>query len=210
MTHELETYGLVLLFVLVAIEGCGVPLPGETALITAAVLAAGGHFNIAEVIGVAAVAAIVGDNTGYWIGRLGGRRLLERTPIVRDAMPRFLPRGERFFERHGPKTVLVARFVAGLRITAAWVAGISHMPWRRFVVYNGVGGTLWATTIGLASYWFGKKAVDAITHYGVWAVVVIVALAVLLFLGHRMWHRRIEKRSSSAAGKSEVESSTAK
>jgi membrane protein DedA with SNARE-associated domain len=210
MTHELETYGLVLLFVLVAIEGCGVPLPGETALITASVLAAGGHFNIAEVIAVAAVAAIVGDNTGYWIGRLGGRRLLERTPVVRDAMPRFLPRGERFFERHGPKTVLVARFVAGLRITAAWLAGISHMPWRRFVVYNGVGGTLWATTIGLASYWFGKKAVDAVAHYGVWAVVVIGALAVLLFLGHRLWHKRIEKRSSSSAGKSEVESSTAK
>src|SRR5262245_17450497 len=117
MTHQLESYGLILLFLLVAVECCGIPLPGESALITAAVLAGDGHFNIVEVIAVAAAAAIIGDNVGYWIGRLGGRALLERTPIVRDTIPKYLPRGERFFEKHGPKTVVIGRFVAGLRIT---------------------------------------------------------------------------------------------
>ena len=95
MTHQLESYGLILLFFFVAIEGCGIPLPGETALIAAAVLAGSGHFNIVTVIAVAAAGAIVGDNTGYWIARLGGRALLERIPIVRDALPRVLPKGER-------------------------------------------------------------------------------------------------------------------
>lgn len=190
MTHQLTTYGLFLLFVLVAVEGCGVPLPGETALATAAVLASSGHFSIEAVIAVGASAAIVGDNTGYWIGRLGGRALLRRIPVVREASGRFLPRAERFFERHGPKTVVVARFVAGLRITAAWLAGISHMPWRRFVLYNAAGGVLWSTVIGVVAYVFGRTAIDAVSHYGVEAVIVLVVLGVLAFVAHRMWHRR--------------------
>jgi membrane protein DedA with SNARE-associated domain len=200
MTHQLESYGLILLFFFVAIEGCGIPLPGETALIAAAVLAGSGHFDIVKVIAVAAAGAIVGDNTGYWIARLGGRALLGRIPIVRDALPRFLPRGERFFERHGPKTVAVARFIAGLRITAAWLAGISHMPWRRFVAYNAAGGTAWATAIGLAAYEFGQKAVNAVTHYGLWAVGAIVALVAILFLGHRLLDKRMEKGDEESTG----------
>lgn len=190
MTHELTTYGLFLLFLLVAVEGCGVPLPGETALATAAVLASSGHFSIEAVIAVGASAAIVGDNTGYWIGRIGGRALLRRIPIVRESSERFLPRAERFFDRHGPKTVLIARFVAGLRITAAWLAGISHMPWRRFVLYNTAGGTLWATAIGLVAYQFGRAAIDAVSHYGIYAVIVLVLFGVLALVAHRMWHRR--------------------
>ncbi|HEY4347247.1 MAG TPA: DedA family protein [Gaiellaceae bacterium] len=207
MTHELETYGLILLFLFVAVEGCGIPIPGESALIASAVLAGSGHFNIVEVIAVAAVAAIIGDNSGYWIARLGGRALLQRIPIVRDALPKLLPKGERFFERHGPKTIVVARFIAGLRITAAWLAGISHMPWKRFAVYNAAGGTLWATTIGLAAYEFGQSAVDAVTHYGVWAVVAIVIVVAIAFFAHRVVHKRMENRHRSEPAKSEVESS---
>jgi membrane protein DedA with SNARE-associated domain len=206
MTHQLESYGLILLFFFVAIEGCGIPLPGETALIAAAVLAGSGHFDIVKVIAVAAAGAIVGDNTGYWIARLGGRALLGRIPIVRDALPRFLPRGERFFERHGPKTVVVARFIAGLRITAAWLAGISHMPWRRFVAYNAVGGTTWATAIGLAAYEFGQKAVNAVTHYGLWAVGAIAALVAVLFVGYRLLDKRMEKGDEDKPDNSERES----
>ena len=194
MTHQLESYGLILLFALVAVEGCGVPLPGETALATAAVLASGGHFSIEAVIGVAAIAAIVGDNTGYWIGRRGGRALLARVPFVSEASQRVLPRAERFFDRHGPKTVLIARFIAGLRITAAWLAGISHMPWRRFVLYNAAGGILWSVTIGVVAYVFGKAAVNAVTHYGLYAVIVIVALVISAFVAHRMWHKAHEAR----------------
>jgi membrane protein DedA with SNARE-associated domain len=206
VTHQLESYGLILLFALVAVEGCGIPLPGETALATASVLAASGRFNIEEVIAVAALAAIVGDNTGYWVGRLGGRKLLARIPGVRDAAGRFLPRGERYFERHGAKTLVIARFVAGLRITAAWLAGISHMPWRRFFLFNAMGGILWATTIGMVAYVFGRAAVNAISHYGLYAVLAIVILAIAAFGAHRIWHRRGARREQLAARNSQAES----
>jgi membrane protein DedA with SNARE-associated domain len=208
MTHELETYGLILLFFFVAIEGCGIPLPGETALVASAVLAGSGHFSIVEVIAVAASAAIVGDNTGYWIARLGGRALLQRIPFVRDQLPKFLPRGERFFEKHGPKAIVVARFVAGLRITAAWLAGISHMPWRRFAAYNALGGTLWATAIGVAAYEFGQNAVDAVTHYGLWAIGGIVVIVIVLFVAHRFLHKRMDKSGDPDSEKPKLQSTT--
>ncbi len=201
MTHELRTYGLVLLFAFVAIEGCGVPLPGETALATAAVLAGSGQFSIVAVIAVAAAAAIAGDNTGYWIARLGGRAVLDRIPIVRNSMPRLLPRGERFFARHGPKAVLVARFFAGFRITAAWLAGISHMRWRVFAVFNAIGGTLWATLVGLLAYEFGQAVVSSVSRYGLYAVLVIVAIAAAGFGAYRVWRRR---RRASAEGRDPV------
>ena len=130
MTHDLETYGLILLFALVAVESCGIPLPGETALIAAAVLASSGRWNIVEVIAIAAVAAFIGDNVGYWIARKGGRPVIAKIPIARDSLPKLLPKGEVFFEKHGPKTVVIGRFFAGLRVTVAWLAGLSHMEWR--------------------------------------------------------------------------------
>src|SRR5579862_744017 len=139
MTHLLNSYGLVILFFAVAIEGAGVPIPGETTLITAAVLSSNGHWSIELVIVVAAAGAIIGDNTGYWIGRLGGRKLLEGIPVLRTTSAKVLPRAERFFQRHGAKAVLVARFVAVLRTTAAWMAGISHMRWRVYFLFDAVG-----------------------------------------------------------------------
>jgi membrane protein DedA with SNARE-associated domain len=186
VTHELESYGLVLLFALVAIEGCGVPIPGETALATAAVLAASGRMDIVAVIAVGAAAAITGDNTGYWIARLGGRALLARIPVVRDVVPRFLPRSERFFARFGSRAVLIARFFAGLRITAAWLAGISHMPWRRFVVFNAAGCIAWSLFVGLVAYEFGRAVEAAITRYGLYAAVVALVLLILAFGLHRV------------------------
>jgi len=182
LTHQVATYGLVLVFVLVAVEGAGIPLPGETALIAGGILASQGHFSIEALIVVAATGAILGDNTGYWLGRLGGRRLLHKLPVIHNAVERVLPRAERFFERHGAKTVLIARFVAILRITAAWLAGISRMPWLRFFAFDAVGCILWATTIGVVAYVFGEAAAKAITHYGVYAAAAIVVLVVAGFL----------------------------
>jgi membrane protein DedA with SNARE-associated domain len=209
VTHELESYGLILLFVLVAVESCGIPLPGETALITAAVLAGGGRWNIAEVIAVAALGAFVGDNIGYWIARLGGRSVIARIPFARDALPRLMPRGERFFERHGPKTVVIGRFFAGLRVTVAWLAGLSHMDWRKFMLYNAAGGILWATSIGLAAYYFGRAAVDAVTKYGLYAVVAVVVLAIVAFFVHRWWRSREAKREAASRAISDLESEPA-
>jgi membrane protein DedA with SNARE-associated domain len=177
-------YGLFLLFLLVAMESAGVPLPGETALVAAGVLAARGDMDIVAVIAVAATAAIVGDNIGYWVGRLGGRRLLQRWgPLERHAS-RVLPWSERFFERHGGKTIFFARFVAVLRVTAAWVAGISKMHWWLFFLWNAAGGIVWAVTVGLVAYYAGQAAADAIAHYGLiggGAIVVVFVVGAIVF-----------------------------
>ena len=199
MNHELVHYGLALLFLLVAVESAGVPLPGETALIAAAFLAHPGadhHFSIVAVIAVAATAAIVGDNCGYVLGRYGGRALLNRWGPVERYAERTLPPAERFFAHHGGKSVFFGRFVAVLRVTVAWLAGITRMPWWRFFLYNAAGGILWATTIGLLAYYAGKAAADAVSRYGLYAVVVLIAAAGLVFFGRRWWRRRREVESS--------------
>lgn len=192
MTHLLLSYGLVLLFLVVAGESAGVPLPGETALIAAAILATQHHYGIVSVIAVGAVAAIVGDNVGYWVARTGGRRLLERWGPIRRYAERALPPGERFFEKHGGKTVFIARFVAVLRVSAAWLAGISHMTWWRFFLWNALGGITWATLVGLLAYYFGRAAADAIGKYGLLGAAVVVVVGALVFLGAHLWRKRME------------------
>ncbi|HZO96872.1 MAG TPA: DedA family protein [Gaiellaceae bacterium] len=194
MTDLLLSYGLVLLFVLVALESTGVPLPGETALITASILASQDHYAIEWVIAVAAAGAIVGDNAGYWIGRKGGRALLRRTPFIRTYFERVLPPAERFFERHGAKTVFFGRFVSLLRVTAAWLAGISHMPWWKFLFWNAAGGVVWATGYGTVAYAFGRAAADAITRYGLYAVGGIVVVVGIALLAIHLWRKRVFER----------------
>jgi len=191
VTKLLLDYGLVLLFVLVALESTGVPLPGETALIAASVLASQGHYSIVAVIVVAAAGAIVGDNAGYWIGRKGGRALLRRIPYLRDYFARILPPAERFFERHGAKAVFFGRFVSILRVTAAWLAGISHMPWWRFLFWNAAGGVVWATAFGVVAYYSGRAAADAINHYGLYAGIGLAVLIVIAVVGIHFWRRRV-------------------
>jgi len=194
VTHLLLSYGLVMLFALVAVESAGVPLPGETALVAAAILATPRqhHYSIVTVIVVAACAAIVGDNIGYWLGRTGGRALLERFGPVRRYADRLLPAGERFFKRHGGKTVFLGRFVAVLRVTAAWLAGITHMTWWRFFLWNAAGGIVWATGVGLLAYYFGKAAADAVQSYGIYALVAIIVVALLGVVALRVVKKRFE------------------
>jgi membrane protein DedA with SNARE-associated domain len=195
LTSLLEHYGLAILFVAVAMESAGVPIPGETALITAAFLARPeyGTFSLTWVIVVAAAAAIVGDNIGYWLGRIGGRPLLERWSFTSRHTERVLPPAERFFERHGPKTVFFARFVALLRVTAAWIAGMSHMEWRKFLFWNAAGGIVWAVGISLLAFWAGKAVAEAVNRYGLYAVLALIALAIAGFFAFRYWNRRLEK-----------------
>jgi membrane protein DedA with SNARE-associated domain len=190
-THLLLQYGLVLLFVLVALESTGVPLPGETALIAASVLASQGRYSIVSVIVVAAAAAIVGDNAGYWIGRKGGRALLRRIPLLRDYFAKVLPPAERFFERHGAKAVFFGRFISLLRVTAAWLAGISHMSWWRFLFWNAAGGIIWASAFGVLAYYTGHAAADAINHYGLYAAIALVVLIVGAAAGIHFWRKRM-------------------
>jgi membrane protein DedA with SNARE-associated domain len=183
-------WALLLLFVLLTLESFGLPLPGETALIACSVLASQGALPIAAVVVVGIAAAIIGDNLGYWVARKGGRPLLERNRLTRDYAQRFLPRGERFFARHGGKTVFIGRFVAVLRVTAAWIAGISHMDWWRFLAWNAAGGIVWATGISLTCYFLGDAAAHAINRYGLYAAGGAILLSVLGYFVVR----RIEKR----------------
>ena len=191
MTHLLDSWGLIVLFLVVGLESFGLPLPGETALIGAAVLAEQGHFALPAVIAVAAAAAIVGDNGGYWVGRTGGRKLVERAPLLRRLAPRVLPAAEAFFLRHGAKTVFVGRFVSLLRWTAAWLAGISRMSWWRFLAWNAAGGIVWALAVGVIAFFFGRAAADAIARYGAVAGATIAALVLLALVGTHLWRRRM-------------------
>src|SRR5581483_7505230 len=197
MTQLLLDYGLVLLFPLVAIESAGVPLPGETALIAAAVLARPehGHYSLAGVIAVGAAGAILGDNVGYWLGRVGGRRLLARWELTSRYANRVLPPAQRFFARHGAKTVFFGRFVALLRVTAAWMAGISHMAWWRFAFWNAAGGIVWAAGVSLLAYWAGKAVAEAFNHYGLYGVIAAVLAGAIAFAALHLWRRRFESSS---------------
>ena len=191
MTQFVEQYGLLVVFFVVALESAGVPLPGETALVAAAILASQGHFSLAEVIVVGAVAAIIGDNAGYWAGRLLGRGFLQRYDPVRRFSDRVLPPAERFFKRHGGKAVFLARWTSGLRVAGAWIAGFAHMEWWRFFFWNATGGIFWSATVCVVAYYFGRTAADAIAKYGLIAGAVAVGLAVLAWLAVHVWRRRM-------------------
>lgn len=191
MTHFVAHYGLWFLFGIVCLESAGLWLPGETALIAAAVYAGNGHLSIAWVIVVAALAAIVGDNIGYWLGREVARPLLNRYERLRRLADRVLPPAERFFERHGGKAVFLARFFGGLRVTGAWMAGITRMDWWRFLIWNALGGVVWATAVGLLAYYAGKAAADALARYGIYAAIAGGILLVLGIAALHIWRRRV-------------------
>ena len=191
MEHLLVTAGLGLLFVFVMLESAGIPLPGETALIAAAILASRGNYAIWEVIVIAAAAAIVGDNGGYWVGRIWGRKLLTKWKRLERFSERVLPPAERFFEAHGGKTVFIGRFVAILRFTAAWLAGVTRMEWWRFLLWNAAGGICWAIGVGLLAFYGGKAAADAFDRYGLIGAGAIVVAVLLVLVGIHIWRKRM-------------------
>jgi membrane-associated protein len=175
-------------FALVAMESTGIPLPGETALIAAGVLASHGQVHIESVIALAAVAAILGDNVGYAIGRTGGRRLLERPGFLEHHRRRIIEEGEPFFARHGAKAVFLGRWISGLRIAAAWLAGINRMPWRRFLFWNALGGIAWATSVGLLAFYLGPPAEKIFRTVGIAGVALAAAVLLAFVLWRRLRH----------------------
>lgn len=189
VTHLVQVFGYPLLFLVVMAESSGLPVPGETGLIAAAVVASQGKLHIELVIPIAALAAIIGDNIGYQIGRKGGRWILERPGRFERQRRQVLVSGEPFFERHGPKAVFFGRFLLGLRVWASWLAGATHMRWRSFFLWNALGGICWATAIGLLAYFLGNAAGNAIQAFGLYGIAaVLVAIAVFLVAHFR--HRR--------------------
>jgi membrane-associated protein len=182
--------GYPLLFVFVMAESGGVPIPGETALITGGVLASQGQLNIELVIAIAASGAIVGDNIGYVVARNGGRWLLERPGRFHRQRMSVLEKGEPFFERHGPKAVFFGRFVLGLRVWASWLAGATRMPWRSFVFWNACGGVSWATAIGLLAYFLGHSAGNAVQAFGLYGLIALALGVGAAITAHRRHRRR--------------------
>lgn len=183
--------GYPLLALLVGAEASGVPVPGETALIAASILASQGQLSIEVVIAIAAAAAIVGDNVGYLIGSRVGRRLLTRPGRGQERRREMLRRGDELFARHGAKAVFFGRWISGLRVWASWLAGMTTMPWRSFLLWNALGGIGWALCFGLLGYFGGEAAAHLAARLGAGAAV---AFAVALALGYVLVHRRLARR----------------
>jgi membrane protein DedA with SNARE-associated domain len=188
LTHLLHTYGYPLVALFIAVESSGIPFPGETMLVTAAVYAGTGHLSIFWVIVAGASGAILGDNAGFLVGRRGGRPLvLKYGPYVR-IKPEHLEGAERFFERHGDKTVFLGRFIAVLRAWAALLAGINGMAWPKFLLYNAAGGILWTTIFGLLGYTLGHNlpVLDRVLRIlGVGGVVIAILIALAAYVAWR-------------------------
>jgi membrane protein DedA with SNARE-associated domain len=178
--------GYPVVFALIAIETMGIPVPGETALIAAALLAHDGQMDIVVLIVIASLAAIVGDNIGFAIGRKGGRRVFAAPGPLHEHRLRVLEYGEPFFAKHGPKAVFLGRWISGLRIASAWLAGINQMSWPTFLFWNALGGIAWATSIALGIYLLGNIAEKVISTAG----PVAAALTVVLLIGFFVWRRK--------------------
>ena len=179
----LESYGYLVVFLLVMLESIGLPVPGETALIGAALYAGStGKLEIWGVIAVAIAGAIIGDNIGFSIGRYGGAKLLLRHGHRIGLHEGRLKIGIWLFRRHGGKVVFWGRFVSILRTYAAFLAGTNQMAWGRFLVFNAAGAVVWATAFGVAYYVFGsalqKLSTTIDITLGVAGVAILVAFLV--------------------------------
>jgi membrane protein DedA with SNARE-associated domain len=195
----LQTYGLWVLFTLIVLESMGVPLPGETALVTAALYAGSTHqIGIVSVVLVAAMAAITGDNIGYLIGRSVGIRLVARYGrYVRLNEPR-LKVGQYLFLRHGGKIVFFGRFVAFLRTYAALLAGVNRMSWSHFLIVNALGGIFWASVFGGGAYLFGAQVKRVTGPASFLLLLVALGLAAAAIFFFRRHERELEQRAEAA------------
>jgi membrane protein DedA with SNARE-associated domain len=188
-----------LLPAIIGLESMGVPSPGETALITAAILASQGTLKIWLVIVIGVASAIIGDNIGYALGRKFGREVLEAPGPFHSRRLLLIRMGDRFFEKHGGKAVFLARWVALIRIAAAWLAGINRMPFKHFFLWNAFGGITWGITFGLVGYFAGHAGANVLAQFGlIGAIVLVVMLVAALFL-----LRRRERRERAAMASSD-------
>lgn len=200
----LTTFGYPAIVLFIMIESAGIPLPGETMLLAASFYAATTHhLQLPLVILCAATGAIVGDNIGFYIGKTGGRRFVERFGKYVFLKMSHLEYAERFFAKHGAKTVFFGRFITLLRIWAAFLAGVNQMPWRTFMFYNALGGIAWAVLIGGLGYiggTFFKDHFDQVEHlvkfigWGGLAVVVATVLVAIIVVRRRRM-RQIESQA---------------
>jgi len=190
--HYMLMYGYWAVFFGVMLENAGVPVPGETILLIAGYFAATGEFHIALVMLVAATGAVIGDNIGFAIGHHYGRTVLLRLGRFVFLTPKRVKHMEDYFERHGNKTILVARFITGLRVFAALFAGASKMPWRIFVVYNVAGAILWSVVITTLGYLFGQSLPLLVKWVGRSGTILLIAA---IIVGIVIWRVRKYRKS---------------
>ena len=193
-------HGYWVVFLVIMLESAGLPLPGESVLVLAAVYAgATGQLDIAYVIATAIAAATIGDNCGYWVGRVYGVQLLERYGHFVNLTESRLKVGRYLFERHGGKIVFFGRFVAVLRVFAAVLAGVNKYGWKPFLFFNAAGAIIWATLMGLGGYVFGESInrVSGALGIAALAIAVIGIFAFAYFM--RQQEKRIELQLETAA-----------
>ena len=193
MSGFVSHWGLWVVFGVVFLEVAGLPfIPGETALIAAAVLASQGHGSITATIACGIAAAFLGATAGYAIGRWRGRELLSFWPWLDRVTGHGVERSDAFFHRHGSKAVFIGRFLPIIRSTLGWMAGVGRMPIRRFMLWNVAGAVAWGLLVGVAAYYLGAAVVNAIQRDALIGVAVLLALAVAL-VGLHMLKRRYER-----------------
>jgi len=195
-----DEHGYLTVFVALLLENAGVPVPGETILLFASFLAFDEQeLHLTYIILVGIAAATIGDNIGYWIGRKGGRRLLDRYQHIFRIPESTLAKGEKLFSTHGPMTIFFARFVFGMRIVAGPLAGVLRMNWKTFGLFNFLGATLWVVVISFVGYTFGEHWEQLIKVMG--RVNVILAI-VAIYAGLMMWRRYRARQNKAGKGMS--------
>jgi membrane protein DedA with SNARE-associated domain len=207
LDSAIQHYGYWIVLLAVGLESMGVPFPGETTLVAAAVYAGtSGRLNIAGVILAAAFGAILGDNLGYTIGRRGGYPLVRRFSHILRLNEEHLARAQRYFARHGDKTVFVGRFFTLLRTWAAFLAGVNRMHWRTFVFWNAAGGITWALAYGALGFALGnnlpllERILRIIGVGGAVALGLVVASAT----GYWWWRRHRQRLPATLSATSET------
>lgn len=194
----LDSYGYLAVGGLLFVEDFGVPAPGETILIAAAVYAGAGQLNIVLVVLIGFLAALAGDNVGFAIGHFGGRALVLRFGRYVFLTDDRLDKAEGFFMRHGGKVVTIARFVGGLRQANGIVAGLAKMPWRRFLAFNALGAALWVATWSAVGYFAGDNLTaiyDQLKRYELYLLAALGVLVVVL-IGRWLWRRNRQRRAT--------------
>ncbi len=198
LLHLIGRYGYLVVFFGVMLEGTGVPLPGETVLIAAGALVHRGVLDFADTLFFGILGAVVGNQIGYWVGRFGGRPFVLRWGRYAFITPERLGHAEAFFARHGGSAVFLSRFVVGLRVFGALVAGTSRMPWGRFALYNALGGTVWATAAVSLGY-FLWASISPVEHWvGRASLILVAALALAWLL--RWVYRRATRGGQPCSG----------
>ena len=204
----LETYGYWIVALIILLENAGLPLPGETTLILAGVLAHQGTLSLPLVLLAAITGAIVGDNCGYFIGRRYGRDLVLKFGGNFGLSPAKFAKAEEGFLKNSAWAVFFGRFIILLRVLAGPLAGITQMPWPKFFLFNAMGAITWASAIGTASYIFGQQVETFFKDLGIWALVITIVLVIVFSMTRTFIEERKLEREIKEAEKEDESTTT--